>query len=32
VYASGLAGKLRPADMLADLKAQMYDPRYSNNV
>jgi malate dehydrogenase (oxaloacetate-decarboxylating)(NADP+) len=29
-YASGLAGKPRPADVLADVKAQMYDPRYSS--
>ena len=27
-YASGLAGKPRPADVLADVKSQMYDPRY----
>ncbi len=27
-YASGLAGKPRPADVLADIKSQMYDPRY----
>lgn len=27
-YASGLAGKPRPADVLADVRSQMYDPRY----
>ena len=31
-YASGLAGKPRPADALADVKSQMYDPRYSSYV
>ena len=31
-YASGLAGKPRPPDVLADIKAQMYDPRYSSYV
>ena len=31
-YASGLAGKPRPADVLADVKSQMYDPRYSSYV
>jgi malate dehydrogenase (oxaloacetate-decarboxylating)(NADP+) len=29
-YAGGLAGKPRPADVLADVKSQMYDPRYSS--
>jgi malate dehydrogenase (oxaloacetate-decarboxylating)(NADP+) len=29
-YASGLAGKPRPADVLADVKSQMYDPRYTS--
>jgi malate dehydrogenase (oxaloacetate-decarboxylating)(NADP+) len=27
-YASGLAGKPRPTDVFADIKSQMYDPRY----
>ncbi|HEU0225056.1 MAG TPA: NAD-dependent malic enzyme [Steroidobacteraceae bacterium] len=27
-YASGLAGKPRPADVQADVRSQMYDPRY----
>ena len=31
-YAGGLAGKPRPADVLADVKSQMYDPRYSSHV
>jgi len=31
-YASGLAAKPRPADVLADVKSQMYDPRYSSYV
>jgi malate dehydrogenase (oxaloacetate-decarboxylating)(NADP+) len=31
-YAGGLAGKLRPADVLADVKSQMYDPRYPSYV
>jgi malate dehydrogenase (oxaloacetate-decarboxylating)(NADP+) len=31
-YASGFAGKPRPADVLADVKSQMYDPRYSSYV
>ena len=31
-YASGLAGKPRPADVLADVKSQMYDPRYPTYV
>jgi len=31
-YAGGLAGKPRPADVLADVKSQMYDPRYSSYV
>jgi malate dehydrogenase (oxaloacetate-decarboxylating)(NADP+) len=31
-YAAGLAGKPRPADVLADVKAQMYDPRYASYV
>ncbi|MBI3375050.1 MAG: NAD-dependent malic enzyme [Betaproteobacteria bacterium] len=29
-YASGLAGKARPQDVLEDVKANMYDPRYSS--
>ncbi len=31
-YEGGLAGKPRPADVLADIKSQMYDPRYANYV
>jgi malate dehydrogenase (oxaloacetate-decarboxylating)(NADP+) len=31
-YASGLAGKARPADVLADVRAQMYDPKYQSYV
>ena len=31
-YASGLAGKPRPADVLADVRSQMYDPNYSSDV
>jgi malate dehydrogenase (oxaloacetate-decarboxylating)(NADP+) len=31
-YASGLAGKPRPADVLADVRSQMYDPRYPSYV
>ena len=31
-YESGLAGKPRPADVLADVRSQMYDPRYSSYV
>jgi len=31
-YASGLAGKPRPGDVLADVRSQMYDPRYSSYV
>lgn len=31
-YASGLAGKPRPRDVLADVKSQMYDPRYASYV
>ena len=31
-YAGGLAGKPRPADVLADVRSQMYDPRYSSYV
>jgi malate dehydrogenase (oxaloacetate-decarboxylating)(NADP+) len=31
-YASGLAGKPRPADVLADVKSHMYDPRYASYV
>jgi len=31
-YASGIAGKPRPADVLADVQSQMYDPRYSSYV
>jgi malate dehydrogenase (oxaloacetate-decarboxylating)(NADP+) len=27
-YSSGLAGKPRPADVAADVRSQMYDPRY----
>ncbi len=27
-YASGLAGKAKPADVLADVRAQMFDPHY----
>jgi hypothetical protein len=27
-YARGLAGKPRPADVLADVSAAMYEPRY----
>jgi malate dehydrogenase (oxaloacetate-decarboxylating)(NADP+) len=29
-YADGLAGKPRPADVLADVRSQMYDPRYAS--
>jgi len=29
-YADGLAGKPRPTDVLADVKSQMYDPRYAS--
>ena len=31
-YASGLAGKPRPADVLADVRSHMYDPRYTSYV
>jgi malate dehydrogenase (oxaloacetate-decarboxylating)(NADP+) len=31
-YAGGLAGKPRPADVPADIRSQMYDPRYSSYV
>ncbi len=31
-FASGLAGKPRPQDVLADVKSHMYDPRYSSYV
>lgn len=31
-YANGLAGKPRPADVLADVRSQMYDPRYASYV
>ncbi len=31
-YARGLAGKSRPADVLADVKAAMYVPEYTNYV
>jgi malate dehydrogenase (oxaloacetate-decarboxylating)(NADP+) len=31
-YESGLAGKGRPADVPADVRSQMYDPRYSSYV
>ena len=31
-YADGLAGKLRPMDVLADVRSQMYDPRYASYV
>jgi malate dehydrogenase (oxaloacetate-decarboxylating)(NADP+) len=31
-YAEGLAGKPRPADVLADVKSEMYDPHYSSYV
>jgi malate dehydrogenase (oxaloacetate-decarboxylating)(NADP+) len=31
-YASGLAGKPRPADVQADVRSQMYDPHYSSYV
>ena len=31
-YASGLAGKPCPADVLADVQSQMYDPRYPTYV
>jgi malate dehydrogenase (oxaloacetate-decarboxylating)(NADP+) len=31
-YADGLAGKPRPADLLADVKSAMYDPRYASYV
>ena len=29
-YEDGLAGKPRPADVLADVKSEMYDPRYAS--
>jgi malate dehydrogenase (oxaloacetate-decarboxylating)(NADP+) len=29
-YSDGLAGKPRPADVLADVRSQMYDPRYAS--
>jgi malate dehydrogenase (oxaloacetate-decarboxylating)(NADP+) len=29
-YADGLAGKPRPADVPADVRSQMYDPRYAS--
>ena len=29
-YEDGLAGKTRPADVLADVKSEMYDPRYAS--
>ena len=31
-YASGLAGKPKPQDVMADVRAQMYDPRYQSYV
>jgi malate dehydrogenase (oxaloacetate-decarboxylating)(NADP+) len=31
-YTDGLAGKPRPADVLADVRSQMYDPRYASYV
>jgi malate dehydrogenase (oxaloacetate-decarboxylating)(NADP+) len=31
-YSAGLAGKPRPADVLADVRSQMYDPRYSSCI
>jgi malate dehydrogenase (oxaloacetate-decarboxylating)(NADP+) len=31
-YASGLAGKPRPADVQGDVRSQMYDPHYSSYV
>ncbi|MGE0031382.1 MAG: NAD-dependent malic enzyme [Steroidobacteraceae bacterium] len=31
-YGSGLAGKPRPPDVLADVQSQMYDPRYASYV
>ena len=31
-YKSGLAGKSRPQDVLADVQSQMYDPRYKSYV
>ena len=31
-YASGLAGKTRPQDVLADVRSQMYDPHYESYV
>jgi malate dehydrogenase (oxaloacetate-decarboxylating)(NADP+) len=31
-YADGLAGKPRPEDVLADVRSQMYDPRYASYV
>ena len=31
-YDRGLAGKARPADILADVRSQMYDPRYESYV
>ena len=31
-YADGLAGKPRPADVLADVRSQMYDPHYASYV
>jgi hypothetical protein len=31
-YASGLAGKPKPQDVMADVREQMYDPRYESYV
>ncbi|MEK7230872.1 MAG: malic enzyme-like NAD(P)-binding protein, partial [Pseudomonadota bacterium] len=31
-YKSGLAGKSRPQDVLADVRSQMYDPHYKSYV
>jgi malate dehydrogenase (oxaloacetate-decarboxylating)(NADP+) len=31
-YTDGLAGKPRPSDVLADVRSQMYDPRYASYV
>ena len=31
-YADGLAGKPRPADVLTDVRSQMYDPRYASHA
>ena len=31
-YERGLAGKARPADILADVKSEMYDPRYQSYI